>query len=100
MSDPSTRSKPVSLVSVVAIMGCFALFLFLVYLAYLPNQTGAYVGDGIRTPEQRLAALEELRAKEQKQAATYAWIDQSAGQVQLPLTRAMELTVRHYNDGK
>ncbi|MCW5547817.1 MAG: hypothetical protein KIT44_02540 [Opitutaceae bacterium] len=99
MSDQSTRSKPASLVSVVAIMGCFALFLLLVYLAYLPKQTGAYVGDGIRTPEQRLAALDELRTKEQKQAATYAWIDQSAGQVQLPISRAMELTVRHYNDG-
>ncbi|HRI81406.1 MAG TPA: hypothetical protein PLF88_03150 [Opitutaceae bacterium] len=100
MSDQTTRSKPASLVSVVAIMGCFALFLFLVYLAYLPRHTGAYVGDGIRTPEQRLAALAELRATEQKQAKAYAWIDQSAGQVQLPIERAMELTVQHYNQGK
>lgn len=100
MSNPNVTAKPASLVSVVAIMACFALFLLLVYLAYLPKQTGRYVGDGVRTPEQRLAALAELRANEQKHAQSYAWIDQGAGQVQLPIERAMELTVRHYNTGK
>ncbi len=100
MSNPTATSKPAPLVAVVAIMGCFALFLLLVYLAYLPRQTGPYVGDGIRTPEERLANLAELRANEQKQAQSYAWIDQSAGLLQLPIDRAMELTVEHYNPGK
>ena len=96
MSDKTNTSRPASLVSVVAIMGCFALFLLLVYLAYLPKQTGPYLGDGIRTPAQRKANLAELRATEQKHAHAYAWIDQSSGQVQLPIERAMELTVQHY----
>jgi hypothetical protein len=96
MSDSKATSKPASLLSVVGIMGCFALFLLLVYLAYLPKQSGPYVGDGILTPEQRKAKLAELRANEQKHAGSYVWIDQSAGVVQLPIERAMELTVRHY----
>jgi hypothetical protein len=100
MSDSNATAKRAPLVSVVAIMGCFALFLFLIYLAYLPRQTGPYTGDGVRTPEERLAALAELRAAEQKKVNSYAWIDQSAGLVQLPIDRAMELTVQHYNEGR
>ncbi len=100
MSDTASSSRPASLVSVVAIMGCFALFLLLVWLAYLPKQTGPYVGDGVRTPEERKTRLAELHANEQKHAHAYAWIDQSAGTVQLPIDRAMELTVQHYSAKK
>lgn len=78
-------------------MCCLALFLLLVYIAYLPNQTGHYEGDGIRTPEERKAKLAELRANEAQHAASYAWVDQEAGVVQLPIDRAMELTVQRYN---
>ncbi len=95
MSD-SSPTRPASLISIVAIMCCFALFLLLVYLAYLPNQTGAYVGDGIRTPEERKLKLAELQANEIMQSQSYAWIDQQAGVVQLPIDRAMELTVQRY----
>lgn len=77
-------------------MGCLGLFLLLVYLAYLPKQSGPYVGDGIRTPEERKQNLAELRSNEAKQAHSYAWINQNAGQVQLPIDRAMELTVQRY----
>jgi hypothetical protein len=51
----------------------------------------------VRTPAERAAKLAELRATEQKHSQSYAWIDQSAGMVQLPIDRAMELTVQHYN---
>ncbi|MCF7687211.1 MAG: hypothetical protein K9M98_15485 [Cephaloticoccus sp.] len=95
MSD-STAARPASLISILAIMCCLALFLLLVYLAYLPNQTGPFIGDGIRTPAERKLKLAELRANEAKQAHSYAWIDQQAGQVQLPIERAMELTVQRY----
>ncbi len=96
MSDPTSSAKPASVLSVVGILACFALFLLLVYIAYLPRQSGPYVGDGIRTPAERLAKLEELRTNEQKHGHSYAWIDQSAGLVQLPIDRAMELTVQRY----
>jgi hypothetical protein len=95
MSD-STSPRPASLISVLAIMCCLALFLLLVYLAYLPNQTGPFVGDGIRTPEERKLKLAVLRAHELKQAQSYAWIDQQGGVVQIPIERAMELTVVRY----
>ena len=95
MSDsPSVR--PASLVSVLAIMCCLALFLLLVYIAYLPNQTGPFTGDGIRTPAERKERLAELRANEIKHAHSYAWVDQQARVVQLPIERAMELTVQRY----
>jgi hypothetical protein len=80
-----------------AILGCFALFLLLVYIAYLPKQTGPYVGDGIDTPAQRREKLDAMHANEAKHAHSYAWIDQKAGVVQLPIERAMELTVQRYS---
>jgi hypothetical protein len=97
MSDQASAAKPAPVLSVIGILGCFALFALLVYIAYLPRHQGPYVGDGIRTPAERLAKLEELRSAEQKQSQSYAWIDQSAGLVQLPIDRAMELTVQRYN---
>jgi hypothetical protein len=39
-------------------------------------------------------------AKQQKQAASYAWVDRKAGVVQLPIDRAMELVVQQYGAGK
>lgn len=96
MSNAS-HSRPASLVSVLAILCCFGVFFLLVYLAYLPNQSGgAFEGNGILTAEQRKEKLTELRANEAKHESSYAWIDQSAGVVQLPIERAMELTVQRY----
>lgn len=92
----SSPDRPASLFSILAIMVCLSLFLLLAYLAYLPKQTGAFVGDGVRTAEERKTNLTELRIEEAKKANSYAWIDQSAGQIQLPIERAMELTVQRY----
>jgi len=86
-----------SIVKVVAIFVLFALFMAVVFYIYVPRQTGAYVGDGIHTVEQRRKNLVELRAKEAGQAKSYGWVDQKAGVVQLPLERAMELTVQKYS---
>jgi hypothetical protein len=81
---------------VLAVLACSALFLLVVYYIYAPRQTGAFVGDGIRTAEQRKASLIQLRAKETNMAANYGWIDRKTGVVRLPVDRAMELTVQHY----
>jgi hypothetical protein len=48
------------------------------------------------TPEARRAYLDELRAKQAKQAASYAWVDQGKGVVQIPIDRAMDLVVGQF----
>jgi hypothetical protein len=94
MSETSSRRAP--LISVLAIFALFALFLVVVYFVYIPRGTGPFEGDGVRTAAQRKANLAELRAKQAAQAQSYGWVDQKAGVVQLPIDRAMELTVQHY----
>jgi hypothetical protein len=46
------------------------------------------------TPEGRQAHLDEMRAKEQAVASSYAWIDKDKGIVQLPVDRAVEITLQ------
>jgi hypothetical protein len=92
---------------VAAIFGCFALFLLLVYFAYLPHRAPApstVAAEGApddlawkATHDTRRAVLLELQTKQQTQAKNYAWVDQPKGVVQLPLDRAMELTVQEIN---
>jgi len=90
-----------NLASILAVLGCFALFLLLVALAYLPKKQGVERGpfdqDGIRTPAERLEKLAEIRANETTASHSYAWLDQSAGQLQIPIERAMELTAQRYS---
>ena len=50
--------------------------------------------------EARRKALTDLRAAEATQTTSYAWIDKDKGVVQLPLERAMELTVKQYGAKK
>jgi hypothetical protein len=102
-TDPA-NPKPVSWVSVAAVFAGFALFLLLVYLARQPE--GPVQVELAKMPEEerwkyanegRAQRLADLRAREQHQATTYAWIDQPHGVVQLPLERAMALTVQEIN---
>jgi hypothetical protein len=52
------------------------------------------------TRDARRKALSELREKQGAQLNGYHWIDQKAGTVQLPIERAMELTVQQYGAKK
>ena len=104
MTEPiAPAPRPVSLVTVMAILASFALFLLLVYWAYLPYRPAAPQNVAAEkltddraweaTPASRKAYLLELRAKQEKQATSYGWVDQKNGVVQLPIDRAMELVV-------
>lgn len=102
MSEPSPLTVPVlprrraPLVTVLAIFALFALFLGVIHYVYVPRQTGVFPDDGIHTAAQRHKILADLREKEVKQAASYGWVDQKTGVVQLPIDRAMELTLEKY----
>ncbi len=92
MSDAAPSNSSFGLTFLAAIGG-FVIFVVILLVAYLP-QKPAPLADGAKTPEQRKAALAELRAHEIKVGTGYAWVDQSKGVVQLPLDRAVELTLR------
>ncbi|MBL9189311.1 MAG: hypothetical protein JNK23_17645 [Opitutaceae bacterium] len=110
MSDtPATPARPVSLFSVVFVLALFALFMLVIRWAYhpatLPPQNDA--AENLpkelawrATAASRRQALEEHKAKEAAQTASYAWIDKNAGVVQLPIDRAMELTAQKYGAKK
>lgn len=98
MSDASssdTQSTSSFGATLLAAIGAFAIFALILVVAYLPNKAEP-AGDGVRTPEQRKAALAELRGKEQSAATTYGWVDKEAGIVRLPIDRAIELTIQEH----
>lgn len=49
--------------------------------------------------ELRIKNLAELRAENEKQLATYAWVDRNKGTVQIPIDQAMALVVPQLNSG-
>ena len=85
--------------TIAAVLGGFALFALIVALAYLP-QRPAPITQGAVSPAERAQRLSDLRAKEAKQANSYAWLDQQKGVVQLPIDRAVELTIQEINAKK
>lgn len=99
-SPDNAAPRPVSLFTVLAIFVTFGAFLLLVYYVYLPKQSGSFSGDGIHTAQQRLDNLKALREKQNAQATKYGWVDQKAGVVQIPIERAMDLTVQQYGQKK
>ena len=106
MSDHSaTPPRPVSLIVKLLVLALSAVFLVVVWRFYRPvtvapqNEAAENLPKDLEwkaTPETRRAALAALREKQAKQAATYAWVDQKAGIVQLPVDRAMELVAQQY----
>ena len=104
--DAPRESRAGFWITLVAALGCFLIFLLVLILAYLPLRRAAAEVDLARippeeqwkyTPAGRQAHLEEMRARERTAQITYAWIDRNKGIVQLPIDRAMELTLRDLN---
>ena len=46
----------------------------------------------------RKKALAELRAAEASELSSYGWVDQGKGIVRLPITEAMKLTLREWQN--
>jgi hypothetical protein len=109
MTDsPASTPRPVSLIAILGILAGFSLFLVPVRLLYLSHRLPLTQNEAPEdlskdqqwkaTPESRRAYLAQLIAKQQKQAASYAWVDKKNGVVQVPIDRAMELVVQDYAD--
>lgn len=110
MSDsPANAPRPVALITTLFIFALAAIGYFAVRSLYRAspvtpqNSTAENLTKELAwkaTPATRQLALAELREKQAKQAASYAWIDQKAGVIQLPIERAMQLTAAQYGSKK
>lgn len=108
-SAPATP-RPVSLMAIVAVFVLLSAFGLLAERVYFPvispapqNETPDNLSKDMAwkaTPETRRQYLADLRKKQAEQAASYGWVDQKKGIVQLPIDRAMELIVQENGGAK
>ena len=98
MSDSTNFSFPhrTPVFTTVIVLLCFAAFGWMAKKYYAPRAYRVDKIEGVRTPDDRKALLTEHRATEHTAATSYAWLDQKAGTVRLPIDRAIELTVRDH----
>jgi len=107
MTDPNASSpRPVSLLAVVAIFVLLSVFGLVTVRVYTRHRAPApqnLAPDNLSkdlawrsTPEARREALAKLREAQSHQGASYAWVNQKDGVVQLPIERAMQLVVEEH----
>lgn len=110
MSDPTVPApRPVSLAAIGVILLGFALFLAPAYWVYVKHRPARlFIPESApaeklssdqawqATADSRLAYLRDLRERQEKQLGSYAWVDQKAGVVQLPIDQAMKLVAQQY----
>jgi hypothetical protein len=98
MSASSNFSFPhrTPVFTALVVIACFASFAWLAKKIYRPEARTVQAVEGVRTPADRKALLNEHRTKEHTAATSYAWVDQPKGVVRLPIERAIELTVRDH----
>lgn len=110
MSDSTaTAPRPVALITTISILALSAIAWVVVANFYEPaaaspqNASFENLPKELAwkaTPATRKQALADLRDQQAKQATSYAWVDQKAGVVQLPVERAMQLTADKYGSKK
>ncbi len=110
MSDSTAQpARPVSLFTIVFVLTLFAAFLLVVRYFYTAPQQGteSLAVENISkelewraSSETRRKTLATQREKEAQQRSSYGWADKTAGKVQLPIERAMELTAQQYGAKK
>jgi len=99
MSDSSSNfSFPhrTPVFTTLVVLVCFALFGWLALKLYTPHAYKVDPVAGVKTPEDRKALLLDHRAKELAESTSYAWLDQKAGLVRIPIDRAIELTAKEH----
>lgn len=98
MSDSSNFSFPhrTPVFTALVVIVCFAAFVWIGRRFYTSEAGVVQPVEGVRTPAERKKLLKEHRDKEAAEAASYAWVDEKAKIVRLPIDRAIELTVRDH----
>ena len=100
---PVTPARPVSLFTILFLFAVFAAFLLVIRYFYTPATTSAFNAapdniskdlDWRANAANRRLTLKQNHEAQAAQLSTYAWIDQKAGVVRLPIDRAMELTAK------
>ena len=106
MSNDQPTYTPAAWPMAVAVTGVFAIFLVIMHLAHTPVTP---LTQAVNVPEDeqwkltgegRKDRLTELQMVAATKADSYGWINQEAGVVQLPVDRAIELTLAEINDGR
>ena len=80
------------LFSIFGALGSMLLFFIIILIAYVYMQRPAPVDQQI--VDNRLAKLADVTAKETALTTEYAWVDQKAGVVRVPVDLAMQLAVK------
>ncbi len=92
----ASQPKPLWLV----LAGAFALLLiFVIAVRLLTGLAPAPDEDAARAAE-RAKAHQELEAENARKLQEYAWVDKAKGTVQIPIERAIELTIAELNSKK
>jgi hypothetical protein len=92
----ASQPKPLWLV----LAGAFALLLiFVIAVRLLIGVAPAPDEDAARAAE-RSKAHQELQAEDTRKLQEYAWVDKAKGTVQIPIERAIELTIADLNSKK
>jgi hypothetical protein len=77
----------------IGILGTFLIMAAMVGLMYARTRPPAV---NAARAEERRKALADVTAQSRDQLENYAWIDPTKGIVRLPVSQAMELTVRNW----
>lgn len=92
----ASQPKPLWLV----LAGAFTLLLiFVIAVRLLIGVAPAPDEDAARAAE-RSKAYQELEAEDTRKLQEYAWVDKAKGTVQIPIERAIELTIAELNSKK
>lgn len=91
--------KPSSRRGRLIIGGIFLLLIFVILVRFLLWTSPPPVEGAARADERR-KALATLHEEDARKLGTYGVVDQAKGQYQIPIERAMELTVAELKDQK
>ncbi|MFV0415897.1 MAG: hypothetical protein ACK5NG_05975 [Chthoniobacterales bacterium] len=95
MSQTSSTSGPKSTWSLIfyVVLAFIMILLFWMGAKWLASGSDLDASEEALRRTTRLETLDKIRKEEAAKADSYAWIDREKGKVQIPVERAMELTV-------